>query len=475
MRTRNNLLKQEADNTLGGKIILNEEEQKANSILMKMKEKEMKKAFNNPNNFNLSRHYFHHRDQIEESEVYQIIQRMPKGAALHVHGTFVLGADELLNLTYEDHLYACYSPDKSLVQLLFSYTMPRPYGQECQLLSDLRDASDNVDEFDFNLKKYFSIGQYTDTDIDTVWQKFNDAYYIIKRLISYRPVREKFIYQSLKKFYDDNVMYVEIRSGTHLLYELDGTIHDARYLFKLYERITKKFMEEYPDFVGIKWILTRHRTISDLELRETLHSAIRYKKEFPDLFAGFDLVGQEDKGRPLKDLLPALIEAKEDLNYYFHGGETNWFGTTTDENLFDAVLLGSKRIGHAYALLKHPTLLAAVYKNDIAIEVNVISNAVLALVTDVRNHPLASYLALGLPVVLSSDDPGVWGAEPLSHDFYVTFVAVASRHADLHLLKQLAINSIKYSALNDTGKEELYHVFSKRWRWFVRDIIASNG
>ncbi|KOB67481.1 Adenosine deaminase-related growth factor-like protein [Operophtera brumata] len=83
----------------------------------------------------------------------------------------------------------------------------------------------------------------------------------------------------------------------------------------------------------------------------------------------------------------------------------------SDENLLDALVLNSKRIGHAFALVKHPLLLEEVKKRKIAIEVNVISNTVLKLVDDLRNHPLAVFLASNVPIVLSSDDPGVWEAD----------------------------------------------------------------
>lgn len=42
----------------------------------------------------------------------------------------------------------------------------------------------------------------------------------------------------------------------------------------------------------------------------------------------------------------------------------------------DAILLGSLRIGHGYALAKHPTLLQLVKERDIAIEINPLSNQV---------------------------------------------------------------------------------------------------
>jgi len=50
--------------------------------------------------------------------------------------------------------------------------------------------------------------------------------------------------------------------------------------------------------------------------------------DFPDLMAGYDLVGQEDPGRTLLYYLsalqyPASLHPPQDLPYFFHAGETS--------------------------------------------------------------------------------------------------------------------------------------------------------
>nr|CAI5840340.1 unnamed protein product [Callosobruchus analis] len=161
--------------------------------------------------------------------------------------------------------------------------------------------------------------------------------------------------------------------------------------------------------------------------------------------------------------------------FFFHAGETNWQGETTDFNLLDAVLLGTKRIGHGFALIKHPEVLQLAKHNDIAVEICPISNQVLKLVDDARNHPGSVLIANDYPVVIAPDDPTFWGARGLSYDWYVAFMAMTSREDDLRFLKQLAMNSIKYSATSGKEKDELFEQWEKDWSKFLEDVLINDN
>lgn len=157
--------------------------------------------------------------------------------------------------------------------------------------------------------------------------------------------------------------------------------------------------------------------------------ALGRKAKFPELISGYDLVGQEDLGRPLSDVAPELVwfrEQAERLNltipFFFHAGETLGDGNSTDYNLVDAILFNTRRIGHGFSLYKHPQLIDEVITNSIMVEVCPISNEVLRLATDVLHHPLPAMVAHGIATAISNDDPAMLGqdAAGLSYDFYQT-------------------------------------------------------
>ena len=205
-----------------------------------------------------------------------------------------------------------------------------------------------------------------------------------------------------------------------------------------------------------------------------IHTAIKLHSLYPRVFAGYDLVGQEDAGYPLLYFLDELLYPSQQnppvhLRYFFHAGETGWAsefyshdlhcaprigvspvlmflrlcsalfqqsraayrssgcnlpppnrtrqfcqhktshfsptqqkkksrmaarpqrwqaplfvfvlfadweGQDVDENIIDALLLNTTRIGHGYAMAKHPVAQMMARDQSVAIEINPISNQV---------------------------------------------------------------------------------------------------
>lgn len=98
---------------------------------------------------------------------------------------------------------------------------------------------------------------------------------------------------------------------------------------------------------GLKILGKPHCEQQILCLREAMQQS--------NLIVGFDMVNEEDFTPPIKDFLEMIFdhEKKAPLPIIFHAGESV---DANNENLYDAILLGTKRIGHGFNLALHPHL-----------------------------------------------------------------------------------------------------------------------
>ncbi|KAH7213812.1 hypothetical protein BKA60DRAFT_623050 [Fusarium oxysporum] len=190
--------------------------------------------------------------------------------------------------------------------------------------------------------------------------------------------------------------------------------------------------------------------------------------------------GQEDAGRPLSYWIPELLDMRAridklglDLPFIFHAGETQDHGGDTDTNLFDAILLGTKRIGHGFSIIKHPLLMQLCKEKKIAIETCPISNEVLGLCPTTKAHHLPFLLSNCVPCTINSDDPVSWGASVLSHDFYQALMR--SNNLSIPGLGVIAEWSIEHSCMNFDMQEKVYKDFEEKWFVFCQWIIDAYG
>ncbi|KAF8752599.1 adenosine, partial [Rhizoctonia solani] len=318
-------------------------------------------------------------------------------------------------------------------------------------------------------------------------EKFGSTFRVAGGMIRYEPIMKEYMRQVLLSSIEDGISYVELRINFYykLAIREDGseTLAHSDYLVMLgdvIKEVKEKMKAENrgDEFVGAKVIYTTLRFVTNEELAWYLEDCMTLKKEFPDLIAGFDLVAQEDTNNPLIYYIESLLwfqqETKNrglDIPFIFHAGETLDDGGAADSNLYDALLLGTKRIGHGFSLAKHPVLMKMCKDRGVAIEVCPISNEILRLTSSMPMHPLPVLLNNGVAVALCPDDPSVFGNMGLSFDFFQ--VIVASEITNILSLKQLARQSLEYSSLDADAKEQAIGLWEKRWNAFIEEIVNS--
>uniref|UniRef100_A0A8D8NX24 Adenosine deaminase n=2 Tax=Culex pipiens TaxID=7175 RepID=A0A8D8NX24_CULPI len=474
---RAEFLRDEESRALGADIVLTEDEQKVNEWLMKLKKAELDAGFKTPREFAPARHFFTVLDQIKASPLFQLIQRMPKGGILHAHDTAIGSMETIIKATYREHLWQNGEFDRPTPpNYKFSRTKPDPLdGVEWRSVADIRKELGN-EGFDQNLRDVFTLFDEEPSQayscINHIWGKFQYMFISLEPIVTYKPVWEDYFRNSLEEVHQDNVCYLEFRGVLPAVYDLDNRVYTPEEVVQIYYDIVQTFKQTHPTFIGVKFIYAPIKFADDALFDTFLDTAESLHQKFPTFVAGFDLVGQEDTGRPMTDFNERLLRMSPTIQFFFHAGETNWCGLI-DENLIDVILLGTKRIGHGFAAVKHPRVLEEIKKRNICIELNPISNQVLKLVDDYRNHVGAIYFSDNYPVVVSSDDPAFWCASPLSHDFYMAFLGLAAARQDLRLLKKLALNSLEFSAMSKAEKVEAKLKWTVAWNSFIDQTVKS--
>lgn len=315
--------------------------------------------------------------------------------------------------------------------------------------------------------------------INAVWRKFTSIFAIIDSIVAYEPIFRLFLRRLFKLLLEDGVRWVDLRtdfSTPNYRESLETPEQDFSHTLKVLEEEIGAFKasEEGKGFWGARLIWTGIRAFDQRKIIEDMDACIAMKLAYPHLISGYDLVGQEDGGRPLKGLLPELFWFRKqcaqegvEIPFFFHAGECLGDGSETDHNLFDAVLLGTRRIGHGFSLYKHPLLIDMVKDKKILVESCPISNEVLRLCASVMSHPLPALLARGVSCSLCNDDPAVLGQDTagMTHDFWQALQGWDN--LGLAGLASLAENSVRWAAFEDQNAAD--------WVKDIREATLGTG
>lgn len=219
MNQRRILLKEEFNSSFESDVTLTNNERLANEIIMRAKSKEVSEGHANPYSFNPSRHIFEVLQNVKNSDLFKILEKMPKGGVLHSHDTALCSADYLVTLTYWPNLWQC-TRNRTITQFYFSRARPAPEtGVNCTwtLVAEERQQQ-GVAKYDEYVRTFFTLFdkdvhpkvQYS--DINDVWQAMMAIFMRVTPLLGYAPVWKAYYKQALREMYADNVQYLEFRS-----------------------------------------------------------------------------------------------------------------------------------------------------------------------------------------------------------------------------------------------------------------------
>ncbi len=194
--------------------------------------------------------------------------------------------------------------------------------------------------------------------------------------------------------------------------------------------------------LSVYWIFDAVRHFTVQEADRVFRKAAEMRAEFPSII-GIGLGG--DERRTGSAPFSALYErARQDgLRLTNHAGET-----TGPEGIWEALSIGSERIGHALSAVQDPNLINELKVRSTVLELNPTSNVRTGVCPSFASHPLRKYFDAGLLVTLNSDDPAFFGSD-CANEYLMAHTQQGFTREEL---RQLAANSIRASFLPDAEK-----------------------
>jgi aminodeoxyfutalosine deaminase len=211
-------------------------------------------------------------------------------------------------------------------------------------------------------------------------------------------------------------------------------------IFAALERARERARRELG--LSLYWIFdaVRHFTVPEAE--RVFRKAAAMRAEYPAI-VGIGLGGDERRcgSEPFRALYAQARAAG--LRLTNHAGET-----TGPEAIWEALSIGSERIGHALSAIAAPSLLAELKSRGTALELNPTSNVRTGVCPSFAAHPLRRLFDLGLLVTLNSDDPAFFGSD-LAHEYLLAHTQQAFTRDEL---RRLAAHSFRASFLPESEK-----------------------
>lgn len=394
----------------------------------------------------------------EPKRLKKFLYDMPKGADLHIHASGAVSTEKLVELAKTQH----FCIDKQ-------FQISQPLGGQCS--------------HGYFTDQFFQSPYYRQKAIEA-WsmQNFRNQggedgkSHFFKTFIKLGHLPSKnwpeIIADVVDKAHDQHIQYLELMLSLHgekpsvdfsVQHHSIGdvlknpVIHQYIQENIRYFRGLKKQVQMHTPWLGedvdVAWILEikRNQSFDHFWVDAVMVFAIANRVN--DIVA-INMVQPEYSGYSKTDYLKQMQFLNLLARYFpnvkivLHAGEVPPQLAQTDvrDHMKTALdYLQPVRVGHGADVLfenDSEKILSSMQKKDIAVEINLTSNEQILNIRG-NQHPLTNYLQAQVPVVISSDDPGV-SRNDLSHEYYR---AVIEHKVSLNDIIQANRNSLTYSLL----------------------------
>jgi adenosine deaminase len=420
------------------------------------------------------------------------LRRMPKGSDLHVHLTGAVYAERVVDWAVLDGLCVRLADHAIVAPPCAEGTVPASDTQSNQALYDRvvnalsmrfyrpsAAAASGHDQFFASFGRIMvAPHRVFEMIVDQLVQRQADGVQYIELMATFLPEQER---QALAK---------TIENETDLAAMLDTLNRNGL------ERVVGQMRRQVADLtarvdaalgcdgeqekagcgVSYRFIAQVSRNTPITEVFVQTAAAAALIRAEPRVVA-LNLVSPEDYQIARRDYRAhmQIIEfLAKDVPVALHAGEL-WLGLVPPQDLTfhitDAVATaGARRIGHGTALAyEHDVggLMLAMRRRSVAIEISLTSSDLILGVRG-RDHPLPAYVAAGVPVVLTTDDPGVSRID-LTNEY---MRAAREHRLGYRTLKEIARNGLVYSFLGPEDKRKELARFDQASAEFEQSIAG---
>lgn len=389
----------------------------------------------------------------------QILIEMPKGGDLHCHASGAISTEHLLKIAQKHHF--CIDKNLTLSKSLghdkcnsgepINQFIHQPqHRQEIIRAWSMEDFKPGTDE-DSKLHFFNTFGKFGAL-VNEHWPEIiaDVRHTAMEQHIQYlelmlsmhgqKPKLEHRIrYHEMSKLMQRNDIKTHIQ-------------HNIEYFTQL-KSMVNNYSSKADKEVGLSWILEIKRNQAFEQFALDAYEVFSIANQVSDIVAinmvqpEFGEFANQDYALQMK-WLGQLHHDFPNVNVVLHAGEVpHAMALKQSKGHIAQALANAKplRIGHGTMILAEPEAkesLAKMKQEKIAVEINLTSNDEILGITG-KHHPLNTYLDAKVPVVISSDDPGI-SRNTLSHEYYR---AVSEHHLSLADLLQVNRNSVSYSML----------------------------